>query len=186
MRPLSILATLITALTVGCAAGAAVTTETEPAAPSAGGEQAAQTAPATTSEGEAPPQTATTATAPTEPSPAEPLPESLDAGSISRADLKRVLDEGIGMFLQKVSMEAHRPSGRFEGWMLQALFTKQPTWRAACVLREGDVVLRVNNQSVERPEQFAGVWQSLASAGEIAIDVVRDGRGSRVRYLIVD
>lgn len=180
MRRVSVLFAIL--VSHGCASNASTTAEAP--AVSTGGDQAAAAAAADSNE--TPSQSAKVEAGPVAEANPGPLPESLDAGTIARGDLEGVLAEGIGRFLQKVSMQAHRPQGRFEGWMLQSVFTQHPSWRQGCVLREGDVVLRVNNQSVERPEQFAAVWQSLSSAGEIAIDVVRDGHGSRVRYLIVD
>ena len=177
MRLLPIL--LAAATLLGCAANAAVAPASQPQV----AEAEAAPAPAPTPQPATAPEPAQAQTAPAKPG---PLPESMQAGNISRADLTTVLEEGVGRFLQKLSMEAHRPRGRFEGWLLQSIFDGQPNWQQGCVLRPGDVVVRINNQSVERPEQFMAVWQSLASAGEIAIDVKRGGKGSRVRYLIVD
>ena len=35
---------------------------------------------------------------------------------------------------------------------------------AGCALRPGDVVTRVNDRPVERPDQFIAVWDSLSTA----------------------
>jgi hypothetical protein len=54
------------------------------------------------------------------------------------------------------------------------------------VLRAGDMVMRVNGHSIERPEQFTNVWESMRTSGELVLDIRREGRDSRVRYLVTD
>ena len=39
-------------------------------------------------------------------------------------------------------------------------------------------------KTIERPEQFKTLWDSLASASELVLDIERDGRPSRLRYVI--
>lgn len=142
---------------------------------------------ATTAGGEAPAAEAPVGAAATRlPSPPPALPAEVHGGTIARTALQAVLAQGVGRFLQRVRVEAQRSDGRFEGWRLHALFESEPALREASLLRPGDLVLRVNNHSVQRPEQFLAVWESLATAGEINIDVVRGGQPSRVRYQISD
>jgi hypothetical protein len=118
--------------------------------------------------------------------PAAPgAPERLDGGEIPRATLLAVLSNGIGRFLQKVRAEAHLVAGRFLGWRLLALFENEPAIRVR-VLQPGDTVLRVNGQSIERPEQFKNVWDSMATESELVLLVERAGKRSEVRYRIVD
>jgi type II secretory pathway component PulC len=54
------------------------------------------------------------------------------------------------------------------------------------VLRPGDTVSRVNGRSVERPEEFKLVWDSLKGARELVLDIVREGHPSRLHYAIAD
>ncbi|MDD9934451.1 MAG: hypothetical protein OXT09_12655 [Myxococcales bacterium] len=144
--------------------------------PTAGGEQEAAAAPAAEPGGEAPAAVPTSAPAPELP----PLPGSLDGGEIPRSELFAVLADGIGHFLRKVRTEPHLTGGRFVGWRLLTL----PVEEGA--LRLGDTVLRVNGQSIERPEQFKNVWDSMATSSELVLDVRRAGKDGKVRFKIVD
>ena len=96
-----------------------------------------------------------------------------------------VLEQGVPRFLQKVLAEPHLSRGRFMGWRLVSLFSNDPGMTAG-VLRVGDTVLSVNGQSIERPEQFKNVWDSLATSSELVFKVRRGDQPSTVRYAIVD
>jgi type II secretory pathway component PulC len=116
---------------------------------------------------------------PTEP----PLPIEINAGVISRAALQAVLASGIGRFLQQVRAEPSLARGRFVGWRMVSLFPNRTDVHVQ-VLRPGDTVTRVNGQPIERPEQFKALWDGMASATELVLDIQREGRASRLRYTI--
>jgi hypothetical protein len=111
------------------------------------------------------------------------LPSELDAGVIPRPALQAVLASGIGRFLQQVRAEPSVARGRFVGWRVLTLFPGRADVSVQ-VLRPGDTVTRVNGKTIERPEQFKTLWDSLASASELVLDIERDGRPSRLRYVI--
>ena len=113
------------------------------------------------------------------------LAVEVNAGVISRASLRAELARGIGRFLREVRTEPAFSRGRFVGWRVLELFPKRPEIRVQ-VLRPGDTVVRVNGRSVERPEEFKQVWDSLADAREIVLEIVRDARPSKLRYTIAD
>jgi type II secretory pathway component PulC len=116
--------------------------------------------------------------------PPEPqLPIELNAGVISRAALQAELASGIGKFLQQVRAEPSLARGRFLGWRVTSLFANRADIHVL-VLRPGDTVTRVNGQSIERPEQFKALWDGMASATELVLDIQREGRNSRLRYTI--
>lgn len=112
-----------------------------------------------------------------------PLPIEMEAGVISRAVLQSVLASGIGKFLQQVRAEPSVTRGRFIGWRMVTLFPDRSDVHVQ-VLRPGDTVTRVNGQSIERPEQFKALWDAMASANELVLDIQREGRTSRLRYTI--
>jgi C-terminal processing protease CtpA/Prc len=95
-----------------------------------------------------------------------------------------VLEQGPGRFLQKVNIEPHLARGRFVGWRILALFPDEPATTRG-VLQPGDTLVRVNGQSVERPEQFKNVWDSLATESQLVLQVMRAGKVSEVRHRIV-
>jgi hypothetical protein len=132
----------------------------------------------------APAASAEVPAAPAAPEP-QALPDQLEAGSIARGSLLAVLHGGVGRFLQRVQAEPHLEAGRFVGWRL--LRVPQPDAKQeSAVLRPGDTVMRVNGQSIERPEQFQNVWDSMATSSELVLEVERGGHQSKVRYLIAD
>ena len=102
---------------------------------------------------------------------------------IPRAALQAELANGIGRFLQQVRVQAVVSRGRFVGWRLLTLFPARSDI-AAGVLKPGDLVMRINGESIERPEDFKAVWDSLATASELVIEIERDGEPSSLRYTI--
>lgn len=132
----------------------------------------------------APPVAAPVAEAPATPAAAGPLPPNYDAGEIQRDKLLTVLNAGPGRFLQRVRVKnAKDEQGRFAGWRIIELFPGESDVHS--VLVPGDIVVRVNGQSVERPEQFKNVWDSLALSSELVVTVRRGDQQSDVRYRIV-
>lgn len=113
-----------------------------------------------------------------------PLPERVDAGTIPRPALAVVLQAGPARLLARVQVEPERDDGAFVGWRLLELFADDPPLRARSILRAGDVLLRINGQAIERPEQFMAVWESLASSTEIVFEIMRGDQPSKVRYLV--
>jgi type II secretory pathway component PulC len=117
------------------------------------------------------------------PSSEAPLPMELNAGVISRAVLRAELASGIGRFLQQVRAAPSVVRGRFIGWRVLSLFPERKDIRVS-VLRPGDTVMKVNGQSIERPEQFKALWDTMANASELVLDIQREGHASRLRYTI--
>jgi len=96
-----------------------------------------------------------------------------------------VLQEGAGRFLQKLKTEPHLEGGKFVGWRIVRMFDQQPEMRGE-VLRPGDTLIRVNGQSIERPEEFLHVWQDMRTSSELVLQIRRAGHDSTVRYTIAD
>jgi type II secretory pathway component PulC len=44
--------------------------------------------------------------------------------------------------------------------------------------------MRVNGRSIERPEDFKSIWDSLSDATQLVLDIERDGKPSTLRYTI--
>lgn len=111
------------------------------------------------------------------------LGSDVQAGTIPRALLRAELDRGIGRFLQNVRVQAAVSHGHFAGWKLVSLFAKRPDVRVS-VLQAGDVLLRVNGTSIERPEELKDVWDTLGDATEITLEIERNGQPSTLHYAI--
>jgi hypothetical protein len=111
------------------------------------------------------------------------LAADVQAGTIARARLIAELDRGVALLLREVPVKAQLSRGHFVGWQLQALFAKRSDVKVA-VLQAGDIVLRVNGASIERPEAFKEIFDSLRTARELTIEIERAGQLSTLHYAI--
>lgn len=107
------------------------------------------------------------------------------AGPLTRSLLRRSVSEGIGAFLSGVDLSPALARGRFVGFRIDRARGLR-RWNAAGVdLRVGDVVTRVQGGVIERPEQAQAVFQSLADAPEIVVEVLRAGAPVTVRVAVL-
>jgi type II secretory pathway component PulC len=111
------------------------------------------------------------------------LPAQLDGGAIPREALKLELGKGIGRFFQQVRPEPVISHGHFVGWRIATLFPNRTDMHVTGV-RTGDIVMRVNGESVERPEDFKAVWDTLGDAKQLVLDIERGGEATSVHYSI--
>ncbi len=123
------------------------------------------------------------ATAESEPVPAYEPP--VTSGSILRAELMPVLDAGLGRFLQGVVTEPRLEDGEFVGFEIVSLYPDDPRF-ARLDLQPGDVVTRVNGQSIERPEHAIAVWSGLRVASQLLVEYLHEGEARELRFEIVD
>lgn len=107
------------------------------------------------------------------------------AGRIDRAALLPVLDAGLGRFLQGVQTKPFLVEGKFVGFEVLSLWPNDPRFQHSGI-RLGDVVVRVNGQSIEHPEQALEVWNGLRVASALYIELLRNGRPRELRFAIVD
>lgn len=115
---------------------------------------------------------------------APPPPVEVSEPVIHRAVLEQVLDAGLGAFLGRVGTEPSLDGNRFVGFRIIAL--RDATLFDGVDLRAGDVLVSVNGQPIERPEQAFTAWTSLRVASEITLAVMRDGERRDLRFPIVD
>lgn len=113
------------------------------------------------------------------------LAQIVRVGTIPRSALRAELARGIGRFLQNVKTEAVLSRGHFVGWRMLALFPKRPEVHVQGI-KPGDVLIRVNGVSVERPEDFKSVWDTLDTAKELVLEIEREGQPSALHYAITD
>lgn len=155
----------------------------EPAAPVPERKSAASEA--RPSSGDAPEQTSAQAEQPAANRQPENQTIKVEAGAIPREGLRRVLQRGIARFLQQVPAEPFLARGRFVGWRITALYAGDDRF-ADSWIKPGDTVVRVNGLSIERPENFKTVWDSLYTARELVVLLLREGRVYQVRYAIAE
>ena len=115
---------------------------------------------------------------------AETYESPVTSGEIARADLVLVLDAGLGRFLQGVDLTPDMREGEFHGFRINQLYPDDPRF-TALDLQPGDVVTRVNGQSIERPEHALRVWNSLRVASELLIEYEHEGELKQLRFAIL-
>jgi hypothetical protein len=119
---------------------------------------------------------------------AAPLPvvgcTALRGNAVSRSALIRTLDAGLGAWLSGVEIEPKVERGRFQGWLIQAVYPGDPCWNDID-LRAGDVVVKVNRRPIHSPDEAQAVWTALRGAREIVVDFRRDGKARTLRFPVV-
>lgn len=116
----------------------------------------------------------------------EPVPEGQGEPTdavIRRSELLTFLEAGPHRLLTAVLVEPVMDEDRFRGFRVEAV---QPGMLRASGLRVGDVVMSVNGRDISRPEGFIRVWESVASADHIDVDIVRDGQAQTLSWAIVE
>lgn len=113
--------------------------------------------------------------------PPSALVVSLPGGhqAIRRSALLHLQRLGAQSFIQKVRVRPAFRHGRFHGWRVVA-------YRGPGTLLTGDVVTRINGRPIERPEQFMGVWEGLASSDKLVVELIRAGKSLVYRLPIVE
>lgn len=107
-------------------------------------------------------------------------------GHINRGLLETIVAAGLGRFLQGVETEPNLDgNGRFVGFRLRSFYPSDARF-ASLDLQAGDTVLRVNGQSIERPEQALAVWHGLRVASELQIEYLRGSERRELRFTIDD
>jgi hypothetical protein len=123
---------------------------------------------------------------PVAPVAAAPCTAFARAGVLRRSAVSRTVDAGLGQWLAGgVDVDRRLAGGRFQGWAVRSLYPGDPCYRELDV-RVGDVVVRVNGKSIERPEQASEVFSSLRTAPALVVDLLREGQPRTVTLAIAE
>jgi S1-C subfamily serine protease len=123
------------------------------------------------------------ASAPEVPDPTTGRP-SPPPGSLFRDDVAATVDQGLGYFLQRVSVDAEVVDGKFHGFRIVELRPLE-YWQGVD-LRPGDVVTMVNGMSIERDIDAYQAFQSLRTAQALRVTFLRGGTTHELVYSIID
>ena len=106
-------------------------------------------------------------------------------GVITRVDLRAFLNRGMQPLIANVVLDRYPrlTSKRFRGWRVIEFFPADARFRDVD-LKPGDVVVRVNGRSIERPEQWDAVWTGLKTAKELVVETQRKGQERTLRWRI--
>jgi hypothetical protein len=105
------------------------------------------------------------------------------AGTLRRADVVRVVDAGLGRFLEHVSVEPSLSAGKFTGWTIVGLSPPE-LWRGVDLV-PGDVVTRVNGMPIERETEAYDAFQAVRQAPVLEVSYLRRNQPKTLRFAIV-
>jgi len=96
-------------------------------------------------------------------------------GVLKRSALVRLIDAGLPRWLQGVEGDRALAHHKFQGWLIKSLHAGDPCYEDVD-LQPGDIVQKVNGQSIEKPEQAFDIAQSLRTAPELSVEYLRAGK----------
>jgi type II secretory pathway component PulC len=99
-------------------------------------------------------------------------PAAVHDRQVSKADLQRVLAGGPQRMVAAVRVAPHLVKGRFVGFRLEGFAADGPFINNRDI-RVGDVLISVNKEPLERPEQFMRAWELVQQAEFIELVVLR-------------
>jgi hypothetical protein len=119
--------------------------------------------------------------------PEAPPPEGplLREGTIARASLIPVLDQGPGPILSHMEVSAELDGDRFLGWRLVAFDPKHRDFDGID-LAPGDVLVALNGVVLSKPNELQAVWDDLRTADAIVADMRRAGTRFQLKWTITD
>jgi hypothetical protein len=125
--------------------------------------------------------------APSVPSPPPPPACQLfqKEGVLFRSALTKVINAGLGRWLGEVEGDRAILKGRFQGWIVKRLHPQDPCYQHLPI-QPGDIVLRINQKRIEKPEQAFEVFESLRTARELQVNYLHQGKAEVLQIEIVD
>lgn len=114
----------------------------------------------------------------------EPAKAVVIEGRLTRAEVQAVLERGPQRFIAGLRVAPHMVGGRFVGFRIEAIAPESPLVNGRAVV-PGDVVVSVNGESVERPEQFMRAWEVVKGADRLEVLLLRGDRRLLYRWKIV-
>lgn len=106
--------------------------------------------------------------------------ETDDEGNVQASASSDAQSNALGIVVQAVPAELLREMDELDGGVLVADVESDEAYRAG--LRRGDIILAVNNRSVEGVEEFQEIVQDLPAQKAVALRVMRDGTSNFIAY----
>lgn len=117
--------------------------------------------------------------------PAAPPEARVVESELSRAEIQKVFDRGPQRFIAGLQVDPHLVKGKFVGFRIAGFTADGPLVNSRSVL-PGDVVLRVNREPLERPEQFMRAWEVAQKADRLEVLLLRGTERILYRWKYVD
>ena len=106
--------------------------------------------------------------------------ESDEDGNLLASSSDGGNSNALGVVVEEINENRRRSLGNPEGGVIVARIESDAAYRAG--LRNGDVILTVNNKSVEDPETFERIAKSLPEGKAVALRVMREGITRYIAY----
>ena len=109
---------------------------------------------------------------------------TLIEGTMTRAEVAKVIEAGPQRFIASLRVEPHIVKGKFIGYRLAGVTTDGPLVNSQSVL-PGDIIMSVNREPLERPDQFMRAWEVAKSASVIEVLLLRGPQRLLYRWKIL-
>jgi serine protease Do len=103
-----------------------------------------------------------------------------DEAALAATDEDPGQSNALGLAVESISAERRRELEAPEGGVIVSDIESDAAWRAG--LRPGDIVLMINNQSIEGLADFNEVVEDIAPGKAVAIRVWREGASAFFAY----
>ncbi len=107
-----------------------------------------------------------------------------DATPLPRAELEAVLSHGAQGLIAATRFTPSVRGGRFVGWRILGFVPNGPLANVRALQPE-DVLVRVNGEPLERPEQAMRAWETVRRAEHVDLAVLRNDVPMTLRWRIV-
>ena len=106
--------------------------------------------------------------------------ESDDEGNLRASTQEDSSGNVLGIVVEPINENRRRALGNPEGGVIVSHIDSDAAFRAG--LRNGDVILTINNQAVEDADSFNGIVESLPEGKAVALRVMREGITRYIAY----
>lgn len=113
----------------------------------------------------------------------EPKATLIEA-KMTRAEVAKVIEAGPQRFIASLRVEPHSVGGKFIGYRLSGVTTDGPLVNSQSVL-PGDIIISVNREPLERPDQFMRAWEVAKGADVIEVLLLRGPQRLLYRWTLI-
>ena len=107
------------------------------------------------------------------------------SSTLQRREVDEFLAQGPAWFIRNVDVVPARIGDGFAGFQVVRFFEGDPRF-ARVDIKPGDVVVRVNDMPIGKPDQFMKAWEDMKVASELTVEYVRGASKRVLRWEIVE
>ena len=92
--------------------------------------------------------------------------------TLTRLEFSQVMAKGPQRFIATMHLDPHSVKGRFVGWRIGGFAPNSGFVNSQSIL-VGDIIVSVNGEPLERPEQFMRAWEVVRNASTVTVKLIR-------------